>query len=127
MYLIRLSVIDKTMMKHSNPEAIDHTRNNIYQALTGDLTRSTEEFLEEKLTPILETIDSMNEHWAGTNSHVLELIIKDKTMTDEQKAAFIFELGFRKGAKAGSDEICHECALGPASTILHKLASELGK
>jgi hypothetical protein len=108
-------------MKHSNPQVIDHSKEDIYQALTGK-TEKLGKFVAKHLTEIMDSADAIEasgDKDGHTVSNVLLLIMNHPDLEDEEKMILAAEYGRGKGIKHGAHEVCSHCAIGPASKLIH--------
>lgn len=108
-------------MKHSNPEQIDHKKENITEAFCGvpDGTK----FIAHHMADIQATCIALKdeeEHNLSV-SFFLTKLMDHPTLTDDQKLVIACEYGRLKGVNQGEAIVCGSCAVGPASKLLHSL------
>ena len=110
-------------MKHSNPEGIDHSKEDIYNALTGNDKHTLTSFLSVNISGLMSSLSLSEDEHATTTSYKLVTIMQHPTLTDEEKILLTFELGRIIGEEAGINGVCGTCAIGPASKLMHEFSN----
>ena len=107
------------IMIHSNPSIIDHSKNNIAEALTGNADIQT---FMEKLSEEFEDLYEVSEDpFKSKDSWLFAQVLEHPIMTPEEKIVFIYHYAMQKGVSKGNKEVCSSCVVGPASFLFHKL------
>jgi len=112
-------------MKHSNPEGIDHSKEDAYKALTGNDKHTLASFLSVNMSGLMSTISLSEDEHKTTASYRLVTIMQHPTLTDEEKILLAFEAGRLIGEEVGVSQVCGSCAIGPASKLMHEFSSAM--
>lgn len=106
-------------MIHSNPSIIDHSKDNLHEALTGktDIQTFMEKFGEE----FEDSLKVSEDPHKNKDSWLFAWVLEHPIMTPEEKIVFVYHYTMRKGVNKGNEEVCSSCVVGPASYLFHKL------
>lgn len=107
-------------MKHSNPDIIDHSKEDTLEALTGR-TEGTVAFLKVHLVGLLEDINLNGGKYKTKNSYLLHRIMTIPNLTDEDKMVLVYMTALEMGESKGHELVCKHCLIGPGSEYLHNL------
>lgn len=106
-------------MIHSNPDVIDHSKDNILEALTGNT--DVDAFMTKFATDFENLQDVSEDPFKSKDSWLFTKVMEHPTMTPEEKIVFVYLYTMQKGVNKGNEEVCSSCIVGSASFLFHKL------